>query len=132
MLRTVLISLVAMVLLAATAMPATARMAGGAVRLEARLSGATAMKGKSVYEERPSGSLVEQRLKVSIQHAVPGTIYEVRVEGVLVGTVQANALGRAERNFRAVRAPGATSPVPWIEPGDTVTVGPTSGTYQPN
>lgn len=108
---------------------------GDRVRLEARLSGKTLASGKSRYQERTRVNVVEQRFKVQVEDFAPDQTLTIMLNGEMIGTVTTNALGRAELQFRTaafIDDPGDGDPIgefPPIEAGDTISVGPLSGTF---
>ena len=87
-------------------------------------------KAKAIYEEREKKGKIEQRLKVEIEKAKPGTVFVIAVNGRTIGTVKANSLGRGQVHFKSITDnPGGPTKLPFIEPGDRVTVGRLSGTF---
>ncbi len=130
--------LVCAALAVAFGMQSTAVAGGGNndVKLEARMSGKTLASGKAKYEERQKGNLVQQRFKVQVEDFAPGQELTIMLNGSMLGTVTANDLGVAELQFRTsafIDDPGDGTPIggdfPPVQPGDSISVGPISGTF---
>lgn len=109
----------------------TTRAEAATVRLHATMRGPAQIKAVGRYEERPRGSVTEQRFKVEVQGAQPGAQLEVRVNGAVMGTIIVNTLGRGQLDQRVNGDnPGTGVPsLPHIVPGDSITVGTLSGTF---
>ncbi len=105
--------------------------ASAGTRLQASMRGPGQLKAVGRYEERPRGNVTEQRFKVELQGAKPGTQFEVRVNGVVMGTITANGFGRGELDQRVNGDnPGTGVPsLPHIVAGNSITVGTLSGTF---
>ena len=107
-------------------------------RVLARMGARDAFSAKSVYRERIVGDTLIQRFNVSIEDGVPGTSYEIMVNGNLFGTIVANDLGNAELEFRTFvvddnphdEQPPLPVDFPHINAGDTIVVGSLIGTYR--
>lgn len=119
------------VLVAAACMLFTSTARAADLRLEARASAAgTSAKGKAVYEERGP---IQQRLKLEVQNAVPGTQFPVLIGGKPIATLTANSFGRAEVELRVGGddVNKAVKSLPRITAGMTVRIGTLTGTFQP-
>lgn len=140
MLKSIITSILAVTVVAAACFVAPTAEAGAStdIRLRARLEGNTLASGKSDYRERFRNGVLEQRFKVQVEDATPGDELEVRVNGMLFGTIIVNNLGGAEMEFRTAQFiddPGDGTPIPTDFPqlmaGDTITVGDDlSGVYE--
>jgi len=100
-----------------------------------RLFGPTIMKGKATYEERPRFGSTMRRFKVEVERGLPLQAFAVDVNGDLVGTLTTNAGGFGKFELRTpqfIDGPEDGLPMPSGFPrltnGDTVSVGPLSGT----
>lgn len=115
----------------AMSMPA---MGGGGndYRVRARMAGAgTLASGKADYRERTRGNVVSKRFNVEIEDAAPETSYEVRIDGTLFGTITTDGLGFAQLEFGGDNAGGPLpGDFPHLVVGQTVSVGPVSGTFR--
>ena len=108
------------------------------VRLRARLGSNDALRGSADYRERQRDSLFVQRFSVGVENAQPGQTLEVRVNGALFGTITANALGRAELEFRTAtpdnnpqdEEPPLDPNFPRLHAGDAVSIGSLTGTFR--
>jgi hypothetical protein len=119
------------VFVAAASMLFTSTARAADLKLEARAAAAgTSAKGKAAYEERGP---IQQRFKVEVQNAVPGTQFPVLIGGKAITTLTANSLGRAEVELRVGGddVAKAVKSLPRITAGMTVRVGPLTGTFQP-
>lgn len=128
MLKSLLVVLVSLV----TIMSFTTRAeAATDVRLQASIRGTGQFKAVGKYEERARGSLTEQRFKVELQGGVAGTVYVVRVNGVVMGSITANTFGRGTLDQRVNGDnPGTSVPsLPHIAVGASITVGTVSGVF---
>jgi len=99
-----------------------------------RLFGPTTMKGKATYEERPRFGSTLRRFKVEVERGLPLQEFPVEVNGTLVGLITTNAGGFGKFELRTpqfISGPQDGQPMPPGFPrmttGDTVTVGPLSG-----
>ncbi|HKQ49661.1 MAG TPA: hypothetical protein VJZ71_16430 [Phycisphaerae bacterium] len=97
--------------------------------LVAQLGGGGAEHGDAEYRER-SGRL---KLNVELEDAVPGSSHEIRVNGVLIGTLMIGPLGEAEAEFDTNVEP---EHLPWpdaltegLNIGDVLQVGSTQGAF---
>ncbi|MCB9838726.1 MAG: hypothetical protein H6813_05255 [Phycisphaeraceae bacterium] len=112
-------------------------------RTEARFDSAeqgSSPHGKARYRERQRGYYgvnMMQRFTVDVQDAQPGEEFVVTVNGMMIGTLIANDLGRAELEFRTaafIDSPDDGTPIPSgfprIEAGATITVGDMVGTFE--
>ena len=101
--------------------------------MQAQLSGPTLASGKSEYRERTNNGRLEQRFKVDVEDAEPGSMMMVELNGELVGIIVISPLGFGELEYRSDPEPGESDPIPsgfGVFAGDTITVGPLSGTYE--
>ncbi len=105
-------------------------------RVRANLSGMTLASGSADYRERQRGNVLEQRFSVEVEDFAPDTELAVQVNGMLFGTIITDALGGGELQFRTAQFiddPGDGTPLPTdfphIAAGDSITVGPISGTF---
>lgn len=110
------------------------RAGSGDLRLRAALGGGDAPQAKSEYRERMRNGTLEVRWKVSLEDFEPGVDVPVAVNGTFVGNIIPNALGAGVIQFRtSVDDPGDGNPLPdgfpRLQAGDTVSVGPLTGTY---
>lgn len=107
--------------------------AASTLRLQANLrsTGTTATKSVAKYEEKPRGSLVEQRFKVEVQNATPGAQMDVFVNTTQLGTITINQFGRGSLDLRVNGDnPGTSVPsLPFMKAGDKVRVGTMSGVF---
>ena len=115
--------------------------AGNVVRLEALMdSPNSGEKAKSRYEERQRTyygvpQSMQQRFRVEVQNFNPGEELTIVLNGDMIGTITANELGRAELQFRTaafIDDPSDGFPLgdfPPIHVGDTISVGPLTGTF---
>jgi hypothetical protein len=104
-------------------------------RVRDRLFGETPMKGHARYEERNKDGQTLKKFKVEIQMALPLHTFEVSVNGTMVGTVTTNGFGKGKFELRTaafIDSPEDGLPMPAdfpkLDTGDTVTVGPLTGT----
>lgn len=112
---------------------------GGAstrVKLEVRMeSGNDQSQARARYEMRQRNGLVIQRFDVSAEDFEPGTVLDVSVKGRFVGSITINNLGIGSLELRTgsrIDDPGDGSPIgdfPNLQAGDSVSVGPLSGTF---
>ena len=117
------------------AVQASAQAASAATqRTIIRLFGPTVMKGKATYEERPRFGSTLRRFKVQVERGLPLQQFPVEVNGTLVGLITTNAGGFGKFELRTpqfISGPQDGQPMPPGFPrmttGDTVTVGPLSG-----
>lgn len=141
-----LFTLALMIVLSASVLTAHAESGSGSggngggnnsdFKLKARLFGSTAMTGKATYRERPREGTTERRFKVQVEHGTPGAVLAIHVGNYFAGSMQLNALGRAEFQLRTpqfIDSPGDGLPMPNDFPiiidEDLVTVGPLSGVF---
>lgn len=138
MFRKIALSLLALITMVSIATPQESQAANGEYRVRARMRTGTPFEGKSDYRERMRGTTLVQTFHVEVNGAQAGQSFEIHVNGVLFGTIIANDLGAAELEYRTVvvddnpqdeELPLPTD-FPRINPGDTITVGTLSGTYQ--
>lgn len=87
------------------------------------------IKARARYATRTRATtLIDRRFDVEIENAVPGTAYPITINGVEVGTITANTLGRAELEFRSSPSADDTDDQPFpagfpsLAAGDTVSV----------
>jgi len=106
-------------------------------RVETNLGGATLMSGKAVYRERIKNGGLERRFHVEVEDAPANTAFNITVNGANVGQLTTNGFGFAEFQLRTaafIDSPGDGQPMPnsfpTLLPGDTVIVGPISGSLQ--
>lgn len=139
MLRSLVSALLAVATMITVATPQEAIASGnGEYRLRARMRSGTALEGTSDYRERMRGATLVQTFHVEVSGAQPGATFEIHVNGNLFGTIVANNFGRAELEFRTTTVddnpqdeePPLPTDFPRLYPGDVITVGPLSGTYQ--
>lgn len=139
MLRKFAMAILAVVTMITLATPQEAMASGnGEYRLRARMRTGTAFEGKSDYRERMRGTTLVQTFHVEVNGAQPGAVFEIHVNGNLFGTIIANDLGSAELEFRTATVddnpqdeePPLPTDFPRLNPGDVITVGPLTGTYQ--
>lgn len=110
---------------------------GGEYRLRANMAAGRA-SGKSVYRERLRNNVLQQRWNVEIEDLAANTTFDVLVNGNLFGTITTNNLGTAELEFATFivdnnphdEEPPIPTDFPHLVAGDTITVGPLSGTFQ--
>ncbi len=133
-LRTVTLHGLIAMILAILALPSLASAADNRMRVEARLFGPTALKGKARYEERQRSQGLERRFKVEVERGIPGSVHAIFVRGNQVGTVIVGPLGIGKFQLRTpqfISGPEDGQPMPANFPalttGDIVTVGPLSG-----
>lgn len=115
-------------------------IAGGfePIRVEARMeAGNDQAQAKAKYRDRMRGNLLEQRFSVEVEDHKPGSEVSVTLNGAFVGTIFVNDLGTGEIQLRTaafIDDPDDGNPIdtdfPRIMPGDTVTVGSLTGTFQ--
>lgn len=114
--------------------PAPAVAQGASLRLEARLSASGQVAdGKVRYEERQVRGLLQQRLTVEIEDAVPSRTYSVIHKGIVVAKVTTNQFGFGKIELR-VNGDDPGKNVAWLprmRAGEAVRVGPLSGTLTP-
>lgn len=140
MLRKISLALLAAITMITIATPQEAMASGGGseYRLRARMRTGTAFEGKSDYRERMRGTTLVQTFHVEVNGAQPGEMFEIHVNGNLFGTIVVNDLGSAELEFRTATVddnpqdeePPLPTDFPRLNPGDVITVGPLTGTYQ--
>jgi hypothetical protein len=130
MFKSVLFALVALLAAMLIAAPAPASAAAGSradgIRLQTKLTGKTLASGKADYREftNNAGDTV-RRLSIEVEDAVPGTIWGIRHNGVLIGQLKINNLGGADWNKQSITDdPGKQGAVPRMKAGDKITVGP--------
>jgi len=123
--------------IAATSSDSADLIARGGTRLKikARMGSKDATQAKSVYQERTRNAKLAQRFKVSVEDGTPGAEMAVSVNGIFVGNVIIDDLGRGTLQFRTVvDDPGDGVPIPdgfpRLAAGDTVDVGALSGVYR--
>lgn len=127
-----LITIAAIAALAVFLAPAPVTASLGAAK-GSRLIATMTIKGqgkaKAVYEETSKKSgVVVQEFKVEIEKAKPGSVFEIKAAGKVIGKVKANSLGRGEVHFKSVTDDkGGPTKLPRLKAGDVVTVGPFSG-----
>ncbi|MCC6285361.1 MAG: hypothetical protein IT439_08685 [Phycisphaerales bacterium] len=95
---------------------------GDETRLIARArTRGVAMHAKGDYRERGS----RRRLNVEVRLGTPGDVFDVAVNGAVIGQVTINALGlgKIEMNTNDGANP------PFVASGDVLTVGPVSGLF---
>ena len=111
-------------------------LAGDSLRLRARLradSSAGDISGNAKYRERDNG---RRRFQLEVEGFRPGTVLDVVVDGVTVGSVTIDNLGVGELDFDTNIEPGDDEGQPFpanfpsLERGDRVQVGQLSGTLQ--
>lgn len=103
------------------------------LRFLARMRDGDGTVARVRYQERNrNGQALRQRFDVEIKFAQPGEQFEVRVDGRVVGTVTADALGTGKLELRPTPdSPGELpipSDFPKLRAGAVVTVGSMSGT----
>ena len=125
----------AMMIITALAFQSSAFAGSVKHRVRARLFGETPMKGQARYEQRIKDGQAFKRFKVQIEHALPLQTFDVAVNGNTVGTITTNGLGRGKFELRTaafIDSPGDGLPMPAdfpkLDTGDTVSVGPLTGT----
>ncbi len=103
------------------------------LRFVARMRESDGTTARARYQERAkNGRAVRQSFDVEIKFAQPGEQFEVRVDGRLVGTATAGALGIAKLELR--RSPSGPDELPLpadfprLRAGAVITVGPMQGT----
>jgi hypothetical protein len=105
--------------------------AGAQYRVVARIRTGTPLEAKGDYRERMRGTTLVQRFNVELNGGTPGASYEVKLNGNLVATVVANALGSAKVEFNddiiddnpTDNQPPLPDNFPHINAGDTLQVG---------
>ncbi|HYE02803.1 MAG TPA: hypothetical protein VD963_06175 [Phycisphaerales bacterium] len=91
----ILVSLVAMLTVGLVQSPALAGEGDTTTYLRASLSSQTSrLKAEAAYSEVVSGEKIHQVYKVAIANARPGAVYNVTVDGALIGQVRAGTDGR--------------------------------------
>jgi len=111
---------------------------GDQTRVEARMeAGNDQAQAKARYRDRFRNGLLEQRFDVEAEDFEPGAELVVSVNGTTVGSIFVNDLGVAEMQLRTaefIDDPGDGTPIdsdfPRLMQGDTVSVGPLSGTFK--
>ncbi len=103
------------------------------LRFVARMRDGDGTVARVRYQERNrNGQALRQRFDVELKFAQPGEQFEVRVDGRVVGTVTADALGTGKLELRRTPdSPGELpipSDFPKLRAGAVVTVGSMSGT----
>jgi hypothetical protein len=89
-------------------------------------------KAKGDYRERTRRGNIVRRIQVQIERATPGAEYPVLLNGTQIGTIVVNDFGRGRFARQTVTDdPGKQGDVPQIREGDTLTVGPLSGSFRP-
>ncbi len=133
--RTLAVSSLVVMLLAVMALPSLASAANDRYRINARLFGPTALKGKARYEERTKSGSLMRRFQVEVERGTPGQSLAILVNGDQVGTIVVGPLGRGKLQLRTpqhIDSPGDGQPMPPSFPrlvtGDNVAVGPITGT----
>lgn len=131
-----LVSLLSAAAVVAVTAPA---IAGGVdpIRVEARMeAGNDQSQARARYRDRVRKNTLEQRFDVEVEDFEPGTELSVSVNGDHIGIIFVNDLGVGEMQLRTgafIDDPGDGDPIdpdfPRIMPGDTVTVGPLSGSF---
>lgn len=132
LLLTALFSLAALIV-APGLSSAVAGGGGDEIRVQALLAGPGLASGKSEYRERDKNGRLEQRFKVDVEDAEPGTMMTVEVNGQLVGIIVIGPLGFGELEYRSDPEPGESDPIPsgfGVFAGDSINVGLLSGTYE--
>lgn len=128
MLKSVLIAAVALASALFVAAPATAIAAkgGSTVRLQAALTGNTAAKGKADYREfQDAAGNTVRRINVEVEHAVPGAVYGVKHNGVVIGQMKIDTFGVGKFSRQsATDDPNKQGFVPDMKAGDKITIGP--------
>jgi hypothetical protein len=118
-----------------TVAPINGALAGGAeVKFEGRLEAAAGdLSGKAKFEQRDG----RRKFSAEVEGLVPGEMYDVVVAGAIVGKVVINGAGIGDLNFDTNFEPGLDDPAtqfpgnfPMLDGGESVTVGPLSGTLQ--
>ncbi|RNC81837.1 MAG: hypothetical protein ED559_08655 [Phycisphaera sp.] len=114
-------------------------IAGGIdpIRVEARMeAGNDQSQARARYRDRVRKNTLEQRFDVEVEDFAPGTELNVSVNGEHIGIIFVNDLGVGEMQLRTgafIDDPGDGDPIdpdfPRIMPGDSVTVGPLSGSF---
>lgn len=113
--------------------------AGSRYRVRARVRTGTPLEAKGDYRELMRGTTLVQRFNVEVEGATPGASYEISINGNLVATVVANALGLAKVEFGddviddnpTDNQPPIPQNFPHINAGDTLGVsGVGNGTFQ--
>ena len=135
MLKSLTLGTLALALASTLALQTSVEAASAATqRTIIRLFGPTTMKGKATYEERPRFGSTLRRFKVEVERALPLQQFPIEVNGQLVGTISTNAGGFGKFELRTpqfISGPQDGQPMPPGFPrmttGDTVTVGPLSG-----
>lgn len=135
MLRSRKLSLTVLAFVASLAFGSTA-FAEWTHRATTRLFGPSPMKGHASYLERPRDGTMERRFKVEIQNAIPLTTFQVKVNGVSVGSITANSFGKGKLQLRTpqfIDSPGDGLPMPddfpHLDTNDMVVVGKLSGSF---
>lgn len=131
-----LVSLLSAAAVVAVTAPA---IAGGVdpIRVEARMeAGNDQSQARARYRDRVRKNTLEQRFDVEVEDFEPGTELSVSVNGDHIGIIFVNDFGVGEMQLRTgafIDDPGDGDPIdpdfPRIMPGDTVTVGPLSGSF---
>lgn len=89
-------------------------------------------KAKGDYRERSRRGDTVRRIQVQIERATPGAEYPVLLNGTQIGTIVVNDFGRGKFARQTVTDdPGKQGDVPQVHAGDTLTVGPLSGSFRP-
>lgn len=113
-----------------------AALAGGEeTRLRAELIAAAAagdVSGRADYRERRA----RRKFSVEVEGFVPGTMFDVMVLGMPVGTITVDGTGAGNLDFDDTAGPGdADDPFPAnfpaLDGGEAVDVGPLAGNLQP-
>ncbi len=115
-------------------------IAGGIdpIRVEARMeAGNDQSQARARYRDRVRKNTLEQRFDVEVEDFEPGTELSVSVNGEHIGIIFVNDLGVGEMQLRTgafIDDPGDGDPIdpdfPRIMPGDSVSVGPLSGSFE--
>lgn len=131
-----LVSLLSAAAVVAITAPA---IAGGVdpIRVEARMeAGNDQSQARARYRDRVRKDTLEQRFDVEVEDFEPGAELSVSVNGDHIGIIFVNDFGVGEMQLRTgafIDDPGDGDPIdpdfPRIMPGDTVTVGPLSGSF---
>ncbi|MHC5003711.1 MAG: hypothetical protein ACYTJ0_11360, partial [Planctomycetota bacterium] len=100
----------------------------------ADLFGSAVVQARAVYRERERSEGLDRRFKARVEDAQPGTSFEVYAGDYFVGTMTANALGRATLKLRSPQflddpSDGLPMPedFPFLQTADTVAIGELSG-----
>lgn len=135
MFKKTICSLIALTFTILLMVPASPALAGNNdYRVRARMSGTTLMSGQAKYRERIKHGSVEQRFSVQVEDGTPGETVTVTLNGMTLGMIVLDPLGRGELQFRTnVDDPGDGNPIPsgfpTVEVGDTISVGDISGSF---